>query len=96
MDNIVEEKIDVSKEDLKSDLKNLLIVVAIKDIKVGLYGNLIVMQNIDTAVRYFDVQMNNLKKAGYQSCDFQLFKIGYYNQNTGDLVPEFEYIKEGE
>lgn len=96
MENIVDEKIEVTKEDLKEDLKNLLIVVAIKDIKVGLYGNLIVMQNIDTAVRYFDVQMNNLKNAGYQPCDFQLFKIGYYNQLKGEFLPEFEYIKEGE
>lgn len=68
-----------------------MIVVAIKDVVVGEFGDLGTFKTLEVAIRAFDV---STQKSPYAK-DLQLFKIGDFNIDSGELVPDFKFIKNG-
>ena len=85
---VVDEKFNT--QNFKGD-----IVCSIKDIKANTFGNLFVQINRATAERYFDIEMKKLAKLGYQTTDFELYRIGFFDRETGLFCPDGEFLKGG-
>lgn len=65
----------------------LKFVYAIRDYKVG-YTNLVVEENEAVAVRNLKLALRNPDTLFYnEPKDFALFRLGTYNTETGDIVP---------
>ena len=70
-------------------------VYAIKDTKVG-FMQPFVQSNDAVAVREFTNIVNvgnNLVSANYQ--DMELYSLGTYNQDNGEIVPSVDFIVKG-
>ena len=62
-------------------------IYAIRDYKVG-YTNLIVEDNEDVAIRSLKMALRNPDTLFYnEPKDFALFRLGTYNTETGDIIP---------
>lgn len=62
-------------------------IFAIRDYKVG-YTNLIVEENEDVAIRNLKVALRNPDTLFHnEPKDFALFRLGSYNTETGDIIP---------
>ena len=60
----------------------------IRDIKVGFQPQILVEQNDATAVRGFSFAVNNPEGLmNYSPADFELFKIGEFEVETGKIIP---------
>lgn len=71
-----------------------MLIFAIKDVKVGFMSPFI-RQNKELAIRDFkdalgDSNPNNILKSHPE--DFELWKIGTYNLETGIIVSELEHL----
>lgn len=67
-------------------------IYSIKDSLVNRFSDILYFPNEAVAVRYFDT----LCKESKISKDLQLFCLGTYNLDTGDLTSKVEFIKAGE
>lgn len=66
-------------------------VYCVKDNKAGFQPNLLIEQNDASAVRGFSYAINNEGLMNYSPNDFDLFKIGLFDVETGmfdSLIPE--------
>lgn len=62
-------------------------IYAIRDYKVG-YTNLIVEDNEDVAIRSLKMALRSPDTLFYnEPKDFALFRLGTYNTETGDIIP---------
>lgn len=62
-------------------------IYAIRDYKVG-YTNLVVEDNEDVAIRSLKMALRNPDTLFYnEPKDFALFRLGTYNTETGDIIP---------
>lgn len=63
-------------------------VYAIRDVKVG-FMPMICQQNDGTAIRAFETAIiNSRDDLGTHPQDFDLYRIGSYDTNNGELTPE--------
>lgn len=68
---------------------------AIKDCKMGKFNNPFTAENNDVAKRMLATTMLNksIENGIYQFAeDYQLFKIGAYDNDTGELKTEVEFV----
>lgn len=67
-------------------------IYAFRDIKIG-FMEPFLQQNNQIAVRTFKATLENTKSLmnAYKE-DIELWQIGEYNEETGDILPEKEYI----
>lgn len=71
-------------------------IYAIKDVKAGSFMNLWTESNDNTAERNFDtIRKDTSTIFGTYPTDFELWGIGVYDNNTGEITPEVRYIKGG-
>lgn len=70
-----------------------MILVAIKDVKSVSYGKPNTSVNVDVAVRDCRSLVNDHDTlvSSYPE-DFELFKVGEYDEKTGAIVPCLEFI----
>ena len=62
-------------------------IYAIRDYKVG-YTNLVVEENQDVAIRSLKMALRNPDTLFHnEPKDFALFRLGTYNTETGDIIP---------
>lgn len=62
-------------------------IYAIRDYKIG-YTNLVVEDNEDVAIRSLKMALRNPDTLFYnEPKDFALFRLGTYNTETGDIIP---------
>lgn len=64
-------------------------VYCVKDNKAGFQPNLLIEQNDASAVRGFSYAINNEGLMNYSPNDFDLFKIGSFDVDTGMFESSF-------
>lgn len=67
-------------------------IYAFKDIKIG-FMEPFLQAGREVAIRTFDgvIQSEKIIMKNYKN-DIELWKIGKFNDQTGDIIPEKEYI----
>lgn len=98
----MEKEIEANANNMFEDLKNQIKtenlsrkpgIYSLKDIKLGKLGIPFVAPNDDIAKRMLaeTMQAGDTTIAKYPE-DFQLFKLGEYDEITGELVNDFKFI----
>lgn len=64
----------------------------IKDIVVGNFGSIVLLPNSAVAERWFD---GVCQKDRNVAKDLQLFKLGTYNIETGEIISVTTFVKSG-
>lgn len=64
---------------------------SVKDVVVGSFSEVRLFNNEQSAVRWFDNACKETKIAG----DLQLFYVGDFNAETGEIKANVEFIKGG-
>ena len=73
-----------------------MFVVAVFDKKTGLYDPPFTCRHIGEAIRSWDVvRKDENSKIGKHPEDFDLFRVGYYYDETAQLEPSLEHIASG-
>lgn len=67
------------------------LMFSIKDVLSGNFTEILLFNNKEMAVRYF----NGLCAESKIKDDLQLFALGTYNTETGEIVSNVEFIKGG-
>lgn len=62
------------------------VIVAMLDRKVG-FGAVNVVQNTEIAKRQFGFAINDSGIPGYAPADFELYKVGFFDDKTGVVEP---------
>lgn len=66
---------------------------SIKDTKMG-FTQIFILPNNAAAIRWFgDVVVNKESPYNKHPEDFQLFKVGTMNEDTGELVPDCQFLE---
>ena len=68
---------------------------AVKDELSGIFLSPVMMRNDNEALRAFKSQVNHTDIWKDNPGDFGLYRVGEYNDATGEIVPEFEKIASG-
>ncbi|QCS36611.1 nonstructural protein [Capybara microvirus Cap3_SP_481] len=68
---------------------------AISDIVEGEMKAPFIQPNLETAKRTFREACRNIEGIKEHSEDMQLFSIGTFNTETGDIIPKVEFIERG-
>lgn len=72
-----------------SDTKRSMKLIAVHDKKTGLYDNPFTVRHVGEAVREWDiVRKDPQTKFGKNPEDFDLFQIGEYDDELGQLIPQ--------
>lgn len=66
-------------------------IYSIKDQATGQFSQLQLFKTDAEATRYFDDVVNEHKFGN----DFQLYYLGFYNLDTGELFSDVTYLKSG-
>lgn len=62
-------------------------IIAVRDIKIGLFDQPFVVRHVGEAIREWDiVSKNEQTKYGKNPTDFQLFKIADFDESTGEFT----------
>ena len=70
-------------------------VYAVRD-KLAGFGALEVSLNEQTMIRTFSARINNDSNLAFSPSDYDLYKIGEYNVDTGEFKPVMpEFVKAG-
>lgn len=70
-------------------------VYAIRDLKAG-FGQPIVSLNDQTMIRTFSVKINQIDEMSFAPADYQLFKIGTFDTDSGAFDPQLaEFVISG-
>lgn len=65
---------------------------SIKDTVVGTFGSIVLLSNSATAERWFD---GVCQKDRNVAKDLQLYKLGSYNIETGEIISVTTFVKSG-
>lgn len=68
---------------------------AVKDELSGIFLSPVMMRNDNEALRAFKSQVNHTDIWKDNPGDFGLYRVGEYNDATGEIEPEFEKIASG-
>lgn len=68
---------------------------AVKDEMSGIFLSPVMMRNDNEALRAFKTQVNHTEIWRDNPADFGLYKVGNYNDETGEITPEFEKLASG-
>lgn len=76
--------------------QSVFYIVAVKDELTGNFLQPTFGDNMDALLRIFRTQINSLPIWKDNPTDFSLYKLGTFNQETGQIYPEFEKITSGQ
>lgn len=68
---------------------------AVKDELSGIFLAPVMMRNDNEALRAFKSQVNHTEIWKDNPGDFGLYRVGEYNDATGEIEPEFEKLASG-
>lgn len=85
----------MNNEILEENNNNVMGLFAFYDRSASSYGNVFVHQNKKTALRYFAVEMSKIMQNGYPAEDYELWRVGFYDVLTGEIVPSLELLGNG-
>lgn len=76
-------------------MNNTFFVVAVKDELTGSFLQPTFGETIAELERIFKYQINNIDLWRSNASDYTLYKLGTYNQETGELFPMIERLVNG-
>lgn len=68
------------------------IMFAVKDIVANTFSDIKLFINVEMAKRWF----NNLLKESQIARDLQLFSLGVFDVDNGEVTPNLEFVQGGE
>lgn len=75
--------------------ENTFYIVAVKDELTNTFLQPTFGDNLDALKRIFKTQINTLPIWKDNPTDFSLYMIGYFNQESGEIIPAIEKITSG-
>lgn len=69
----------------------ILQMFSVKDVVGGSFSDIKLFNNTDVAKRWY----NGLLAESKIAKDLQLYKLGTYNTDTGEVTPGFEFVQGG-
>ena len=85
----------MEKFDAIEKMENMFYVVAVKDELTQTYLQPTFGDNMDAIKRIFTTQVRTLPIWKDNPTDFSLYLLGYFNQETGELISKIEKIASG-
>lgn len=71
-------------------------IYAVKDIKAGKFMNIWLETNDHSRERAYDtIRKDTSTIIGQYPTDFELWRLGEYDDKTGEIIPGIEFIKGG-
>jgi hypothetical protein len=71
-------------------------IYAVKDVIIGSMMNPFYMHNDQQAIRSFEQAMKSESEIAKNAKDLQLFKLGEFDDETGEIVSQVEYLVKGQ
>lgn len=68
--------------------KDLFFIVAVKDEMTNTFLQPFFGENLDALQRIFSTQINTIPIWKENPSDFSLYKLGYFDQETGEIIPD--------
>lgn len=63
-------------------------IISVKDELTGTFLQPTFGENIDALKRIFTTQINTIAIWKENASDFSLYQLGYFDQETGEIIPE--------